>query len=213
MKCFAALSQRPILVFLPPIDAWLYAESSLQCLNILPSKCVQVLCKPVSSSVCLDPTHFLLVGLCGATRIVSHRSRVQTVPCFHLYSNNHRWLPHEVHQCSFSFFSGHQCNSQEKGSFVVGAMYVTSLNTPEIWSSFNIWTWISGLLLLHSEEISCDSRLRSLHALCTAVDNGCPSCEISPVLQGNTHLLSLFFECPHLLISIFECEFQMVALF
>ena len=103
-KCFAALSQRPILVFLPPIDAWLYAESSLQCLTILPGKCVQVLCKPLSSSVCLDPTHFLLVGLCGATRIVSHRSRVQTVPCFHLYSNNHRWLPHEVHQCSFSFF-------------------------------------------------------------------------------------------------------------
>ena len=38
-KCFAALSQRPISVFLPPIYAWLYAESSLQCLTILPGKC------------------------------------------------------------------------------------------------------------------------------------------------------------------------------
>ena len=130
-KCFAALSQRPIWVFLPPIYSWLHAESSLQCLTILPSKCVTFLCKPVSSSVCLDPTHVLLVSFCGATRIVSHRSRVQTVTCFHLYSNNHRWLPHEVHQCSFLFVSGHQCNSQEN-SFVVGAMFVTSHTTPEI---------------------------------------------------------------------------------
>ena len=40
-----------------------------------------------------------------------HRSRVQTVTCLHQYSDNHRLLPHEVHQCSFSFASGHQCNS------------------------------------------------------------------------------------------------------
>ena len=26
--------------------------------------------------------------------------------------NNHRWLPHEVDQCSLSFVSGHQCNSE-----------------------------------------------------------------------------------------------------
>ena len=63
--------------------------------------------------VSLPWTHVgLLVDFCWATRIVLHRSRVQTVTGLHLYSNDHRWLPHEVHQCSFSFVSGHQCYSE-----------------------------------------------------------------------------------------------------
>ena len=30
----------------------------------------------------------------------------------HLFANNHRGSPRAVHQCSFTFVSGHQCNSE-----------------------------------------------------------------------------------------------------
>ena len=42
-----------------------------------------------------------------------------------------------------------------------------------------------------SEDLCRESRLRSPPALYTPVDNGCPSCNISPVMHGNTNSLSL----------------------
>ena len=65
--------------------------------------------------VCLEATCVLLVGSCWATRIVLHRSRVQTVTCLHPYTNHQRGLPPEVHQCSLSCVSGHPCNSEVSG--------------------------------------------------------------------------------------------------
>ena len=79
--------------FLFPIYLWLRAECCSTCSTSLPAKCIQVL------------------YFCCAIQVLSHRSRAQTMNCLHQYYKNHRWLPHEVHQWSFSFVSGHQCNS------------------------------------------------------------------------------------------------------
>ena len=57
-----------------------------------------------------------------------------------------------------------------------------------------------------SEDLCWDYCLRSLPALYTAVDNGCPSCSISPLLHGKTNSLFL----PPLLIWDFLREFQLV---
>ena len=41
------------------------------------------------------------------------------------------------------------------------------------------------------ENVSCNSCLKSPLALYTEVDDGCPSCNMLPVLHGNTRSLSL----------------------
>ena len=138
----------------------------------------------VSLSVSIEPTF-------GAVRILSHRSRVQKVTYLHQYTNNHRWLPHEVRQCQFSFVSKHQRNSKVLENRPVEfrfwsnmiLIHENSQSAPEILSSFDIWIWISGFSLFFWRKVP--------PTLYTAVDSGCPSCKVSPVLHGNTNSLFL----------------------
>ena len=76
------------MVVHPLVYLRLCAVSLSACLTFLPAKCFQVLQQPV---LCPHMSSWWI---------------------FHQHSNNHRWLPHEVRQCQFSFVTGHEFNSE-----------------------------------------------------------------------------------------------------
>ena len=152
-KCLFALSLGQILIFSFSLFFWWHcAESCSTFLTTLMAKCVQVLSWPVSSSVCLRRPCVLLVDLCWEIRILSHRSKVQTMLCLHQYSSNTRWSPLVEQECSNSFVS----SSAFRGvgnRFLEQRLCVWSNtipwnvichNTQNILSSFDIWIWIFG---------------------------------------------------------------------
>ena len=62
-----------------------------------------------SASLSLDDGALTLLS--GESGSSQNRS-LQTVTCLHLFYNNHRWFPHEVHQYMFVVVSGHHCTSE-----------------------------------------------------------------------------------------------------
>ena len=112
--------------FFCPFTYGFSQQSCSTCLTIRLGKCIQVLLWPVSGKVFLELTCVLLVDLCWAIRILSHQPKRLKMTCLNHYSNNHRWQPHEVRKCSFSFVSGLQCNSESmaKPSFRTKDLYL-----------------------------------------------------------------------------------------
>ena len=153
----------------------------------------------------LNPHMSFLVNFRWATRTLSHGSRVQTVIYLHelhQFSKNHLRLPHEVRQCVSRFSVDiNECKSQvsdirpsEHGVSFSEQHDSDLCNFP--WRSMNLVELRHldldlGLFFVSAEECCWDSRTRSLSALYTLVDDGWPSCKISPVVHGNTTSLFL----------------------
>ena len=124
---------------------------------------------------------------------------VQTMTCLHPCSSNHRWSPLEVHQGLFFSLNIKVIERSRK---------IDLRNT-----EFHPWSnkITKYVISLHesclaprsglgsrapptsSVEVCWNYCLRSPPALYTAVDNGCLSCNISPVLHGNTNSFFFFF--------------------
>ena len=127
----------------------------------------------------------------------------QWLVSIHACSNNHRSSALDVHENHiFVSLSKHQNDSEvsENGPPEHGVSSVEE-------KCFDVCdTHSAPSQASHSsEDCSCNSFLRLLTALYTAVDIGCPSCNLARFLHGKR------IQCPPLLIWIFWREFQMVA--